>query len=406
MKPETLAAAEHFIENETEFHLGFLPTEQSNPKTRSMEADFARSTADGVRTLQKPDRDVLAMAERVLGSPAFARMADDGIRTVRNGGRIVFSGCGATGRLSILLESMWREYFAPAGDPLADAAAGIMTGGDYALVKSVEAFEDYQNFGRRQAADLGIGPKDMLVAITEGGETSSVIGTVKESAERGAAVYLLFNNPAALLRERLVRCREVIDDPRVTVLDLSCGPMALAGSTRMQATTSEQLVGGALLETVLAGLEGRPAPEFAAEFGRVLDHLESEESVRQLAEAIDFEAELYRGGGKVTYLADDYLLDIFTDTTERSPTFMLPPFRRNDDTASPMPWAFVKNPLHTTRGTWRNMLHRAPRCLNWTRQDYIAMESPQKIVDNPPQIDAEAAPANRSGAGSLPTSKR
>ena len=84
MKPETLAAAEHFIENETEFHLGFLPTEQSNPKTRSMEADFARSTADGVRTLQKPDRDVLAMAERVLGSPAFARMADDGIRTVRN----------------------------------------------------------------------------------------------------------------------------------------------------------------------------------------------------------------------------------------------------------------------------------------------------------------------------------
>lgn len=390
MKPETLAAAEHFIENETEFHLGFLPTEQSNPKTRSMEADFARSTADGVRTLQKPDRDVLAMAERVLGSPAFARMADDGIRTVRNGGRIVFSGCGATGRLSILLESMWREYFAPAGDPLADAAAGIMTGGDYALVKSVEAFEDYQNFGRRQAADLGIGPKDMLVAITEGGETSSVIGTVKESAERGAAVYLLFNNPAALLRERLVRCREVIDDPRVTVLDLSCGPMALAGSTRMQATTSEQLVGGALLETVLAGLEGRPAPEFAAEFGRVLDHLESEESVRQLAEAIDFEAELYRGGGKVTYLADDYLLDIFTDTTERSPTFMLPPFRRNDDTASPMPWAFVKNPLHTTRGTWRNMLHRAPRCLNWTRQDYIAMESPQKIVDNPPQIDAEA----------------
>ena len=390
MKPETLAAAEHFIENETEFHLGFLPTEQSNPKTRSMEADFARSTADGVRTLQKPDRDVLAMAEHVLGSPAFARMADDGIRTVRNGGRIVFSGCGATGRLSILLESMWREYFAPAGDPLADAAAGIMTGGDYALVKSVEAFEDYQNFGRRQAADLGIGPKDMLVAITEGGETSSVIGTVKESAERGAAVYLLFNNPAALLRERLVRCREVIDDPRVTVLDLSCGPMALAGSTRMKETTSEPLVGGALLATVLAGLEGRPAPEFAAEFGRVLDHLESEESVRQLAEAIDFEAELYRGGGKVTYLADDYLLDIFTDTTERSPTFMLPPFRRNDDTASPMPWAFVKNPLHTTRGTWRNMLHRAPRCLNWTRQDYIAMESPQKIVDNPPQIDAEA----------------
>ena len=42
----------------------------------------------------------------------------------------------------------------------------------------------------------------MLVAITEGGETSSVIGTVKEAVDRGCAVFLLFNNPAALLRER------------------------------------------------------------------------------------------------------------------------------------------------------------------------------------------------------------
>ncbi|MBS1372347.1 MAG: sugar phosphate isomerase [Lentisphaeria bacterium] len=405
MKPEVLAAAVDFIENETEFHLGFLPTEQSNPLTRSMEADFKRSTFDGVKTLQKPDRDVLAMARRVLASEAFARMAADGLSTVRNGGRIVFSGCGATGRLSILLESMWREYFSASNRPeYADCAASIMTGGDYALVKSVEAFEDYQNFGRRQAADLGMGGKDMLVAITEGGETSSVIGTVKEAAERGAAVYLMFNNPAELLREKLVRCREVIDDPRVTVLDLSCGPMALAGSTRMQATTSEQLIGGALLESVAAKLEGRELPDFAVQFGQVLDKLESEEVRRMLADYIDFEASAYEKGGRLTYLANDYLLDVFTDTTERSPTFMLPPFRRNDDRVSPMPWAFVKNPLYPTRETWRNMLHREPRCLTWSAGDYIAMESPEKIVKNPPAIDAEAL--YRFEVGSEPAPER
>ena len=71
-----------------------------------------------------------------------------------------------------------------------------MTGGDFALVKSVEFFEDFQSFGRHQVRDLGLGSNDMLVAITEGGETSSVLGTVFESVERGLKVFLLFNNPA------------------------------------------------------------------------------------------------------------------------------------------------------------------------------------------------------------------
>ena len=36
--------AHDFIENEGQFHLGFLPTEQSNPITATLEEDFKRST--------------------------------------------------------------------------------------------------------------------------------------------------------------------------------------------------------------------------------------------------------------------------------------------------------------------------------------------------------------------------
>ena len=385
-------AARNFLENETEFHLGFLPTEQSNPITRNLDRAFASATSEGVRLLQRADREVLPMARKIFVSQEFRRMVETGVRTVKGGGRIVFSGCGATGRLSILLESMWREHCAThPGSGRADSVASIMTGGDYALIRSVEFFEDYQSFGRRQVADLEMGEKDMLVAITEGGETSSVIGTVKEAVERGSAVFLLFNNPAALLRERLVRCREVIDDPAVTVLDLCCGPMAVAGSTRMQATTCEQLVGGALLETILAERNQElPAPEnFADSFERVLDHLESADSVAAIAGEIDFEAETYSRHGKVTYFANAYLLDLFTDTTERSPTFMLPPFRRKDDPAAVPSWAFVKNPCYSTRETWRHMLRRAPRCLEWTPADYITMGAQEKIVAAPPRIGVE-----------------
>ena len=52
-----------------------------------------------------------------------------------------------------------------------------MAGGDYALIKSVEGFEDFTAFGKKQIADLGVSAKDVVFAITEGGETSFVIGT-------------------------------------------------------------------------------------------------------------------------------------------------------------------------------------------------------------------------------------
>ena len=42
----------------------------------------------------------------------------------------------------------------------------------------------------------------------------------------------------------------MIEDARITKLDLFCGPMALTGSTRMQATTSELLVAGGLRDCV------------------------------------------------------------------------------------------------------------------------------------------------------------
>ncbi len=399
MKPEVLAQAKQFAEEETAFHLGFLPTEQSNPISAHVDADFARATADGVKTLLAVDAGVVPMAERVLASDAFQALADAMTDTLYHGGTIVFSGCGATGRVSIILETMWRRFFAarheeltPPERQLAHQVKSIMTGGDYALIKSVESFEDYAEYGRRQVRDLGINGADMLVAITEGGETSSVLGTLAEAADRDAKCFLLFNNPAELLAARLERCRQAIENPKVTVLDLFCGPMAIAGSTRMQATTAEQLIAGAALEIAL----GRIIPrfrqsdfDFAAAYRKLLADLNRPEAVAAIADYIDFETDVYRRGGKITYFADDYLLDIFTDTTERSPTFMLPPFRNMHETALPQSWAFVKNPLYDTRKTWAATMHRMPRCLEWKSADYRDMNAPAHVAAAPPAIRLE-----------------
>jgi N-acetylmuramic acid 6-phosphate etherase len=265
-----------------------------------------------------------------------------------------------------------------------------MTGGDFALIKSVEFFEDFAEGGRRQAAALNVGEGDTFVAITEGGETSSVLGTLKYAAENGAKCFLVFNNPADLLRGYLDRCREAIDNPKVTVLDIYCGSMSLAGSTRMQATSSEQLLGSCALEAALVRMMPRFAKETAKDytvaFEKLLAGLESPGGRAGLVKAIEFEKGVYEKHGRITYLADKCMLDLFTDNTERSPTFMLPPLRSRRDRHLAQSWAFVKNPLHPTVECWNEMMRRHPRCLEFTSEDARSLKMPQRFIDSPPLI--------------------
>ena len=408
------AKARDFIDNEKQFQLGFLPTEQSNPITATLEEDFRRSTLAGVQCLQRGDRQMPITMRHVFSSPQFRALVDSMVetitapvptrtikqsnnQTIKQFPRIIFSGCGATGRLSILLESMWRDFFyrradelTPEERALADRSASIMTGGDFALIRSVEFFEDYAEGGRRQAAALQVGEGDTFVAITEGGETSSVLGTLKYAAEHGARCFLVFNNPAELLRGYLDRCREAIDNPKVTVIDLYCGSMSVAGSTRMQATSSEQLLGSCALEAALCRVLPRFAKETAEDytlaFERLLSGLESDAGRRMIAGEIEFEKGVYEAGGRITYVADKCMLDLFTDNTERAPTFMIPPLRSSRERNCAQSWAFVKNPLHATEACWSEMMRRHPRCLEFTSDDARSLGMPRNFIDNPPLI--------------------
>ena len=401
--------AESFLNNEKQFHLGILPTEQSNPKTRNLDLKFASSPTEGIQTLLSVDRDVHKMAQKILGGIEFQRMVEAGEDAISGGKKIVFSGCGATGRLSILLESMWRCFFRNLRinyppiygktKKFENSVFSIMTGGDYALIRSVEYFEDYAEFGKQQVKERGITEGDVLIAITEGGETSSVLGTVTEAADQGAKVFLLFNNPSDILSRHIERSRKVIEDSRVTVLDLFCGPMALAGSTRMQATTSEQLIAGAALESILTAtfkqilskdeLEKLHIKEidYARAFNDLLDELVVDQTTEIIGDLINLEKNVYQKNGLITYFANEFLLDIFTDTTERAPTFMIPPFRKFDDSVSPPSWAYVKNPLLATADAWHHVLGRPPRCLDWDSKLYHRMGVSNTLAVAPPLLD-------------------
>ena len=95
-----LEKAEDFIKNETQFHLGVLTTEQSHPKTRTLSQTLAVDVPAGMRQLYSVDDDLPPVLKKTIASEEFAKLEGAIYQSLSKGGKVSFSGCGATGRLS------------------------------------------------------------------------------------------------------------------------------------------------------------------------------------------------------------------------------------------------------------------------------------------------------------------
>jgi N-acetylmuramic acid 6-phosphate etherase len=398
--------SDEFLKISGQFKLGVLVTEASHPVTANLSETAKVDIAAALKMLLDVDADVMRKFREFVASRRAEGIRDVLTSALKNGGRIFFTGCGSTGRLSILLDSVWRDFWQQQAARGAQPAAGlpsewenrtfsVMAGGDFALIKSVEGFEDFTAFGRKQMADLQVGAKDVVFAITEGGETSFVIGTAWAGVEAGAKVYFVYNNPDEILCEHVERSREVIQDPRIEKINLTTGPMAITGSTRMQATSIQLCVMLTILEMVVRELAGRPMDDLAGYFLAQLESayadLLSPEFLQSLASLVSLEETTYRGGGKNSYFADRFGIDVLTDTTERSPTYCTPPFRKFDDDRATESWAFLFVPEDWTDKAWEGILKRKPRCVEWREseiRELVAEENIERTLETVQKISS------------------
>ena len=381
--------SEQFLKISAQFKLGALVTEGSHPVTANLSEVAKHDIAAALKLLFEVDADVVNKFREFVEAGRAEAIAATVLATIKNGGRIFFTGCGSTGRLGILLDSVWRDFWQRRKPDFAGAADyeqrtfSVMAGGDYALIKAVEGFEDFTAFGKKQIADLGVSAKDAVFAITEGGETSFVIGTAWQGVSVGAKVYFVYNNPGDILCEHVQRSREVIQDARIEKINLTTGPMAITGSTRMQATSIQLCVMLTILEIVvrdLTGVESAPAPnQFLEKLVELHARLKSPELLSSLAEFVALEEKVYRGGHRNNYYADRLGIDVLTDTTERSPTYCTPPFRKFDDVTASESWAFLFLPDDWTDTAWQNILKRKPRCLEWSEKEVRALVDEEKV---------------------------
>jgi len=393
-----------YVVRKTPFQLHTLLTEERHPKTWTLSERIPSSTEAGLTMLLGVDEDIAAKLESLASRPDdLVRLANAVEAAILGRRTIYIYGCGATGRLAKQMESsFWRPFWSRlkaqpdlwakvkhrVSPEVESSLIGEMTGADRALISSLEGFEDLPLIGRLQLADRGIGRGDLVICVTEGGETSSVIGTVLaaldqwkaapdfDPAESRKRLFFVYNNPDDRLRP-FERSRLVLDEPGITKINLTTGPQAITGSTRMQATTIETFVIGSALEAaverVLRGALNKKDMirlGFAAETtiaGRLRDFgpllREVKRAIPAIAALTDLEAATYAAGRFSTVYAGLGLITVFIDSTERSPTFRLYPL---DTVREPKRrcWIQVWTEAADAQAAWRSFLGRPFRGLD------------------------------------------
>lgn len=380
-----------YVDNKQQFQLHTLLTEQRHRETMDLSRRIGADTVAGLQALFAVDRDVARTMDAVASDPQRLRLMQQASqsmqRALRDGHRIYFYGTGSTGRLAETLESgLWRPFWQRAAampfwpkieqalPGIADRVRGEITGGDRALISSLEGFEDLQLIGRLQLQDHGIGAGDVVFAVTEGGETSAVIGTALRGAEVNgndpARTWFVYNNPDEVLLP-FERSRRVIEDDGITKINLATGPQSITGSTRMQATTTSLYALGVVMEDAIRHLlaplldaEQMRALGFASDAdiaSRLRHFAQLQKVVEGIAPALaawtDQESGAYARGRYATYLAGRALMPVFVDVTERAPTFRLAALDRND-AAERRSWIQVWAPTDDAAQAWQMLLHR------------------------------------------------
>lgn len=155
----------------------------------------------------------------------LAAIVDEAADRIRSGGRVHYFGAGSSGRIAILDAAELIPTFGLA----AGTVIAHLAGGPGAMERPAEGAEDDPARGAADAAEVTAA--DLVIGLSASGRTPYVAGALAAAAAQGAFTALVTCNPGSPLR-RSARAAVVADT----------GPEAIAGSTRLKATSALKLI--------------------------------------------------------------------------------------------------------------------------------------------------------------------
>jgi N-acetylmuramic acid 6-phosphate etherase len=158
--------------------------------------------------------------------PALVRAVESAAGRLRQGGRLIYAGAGASGRLAVQDGVELHPTF---GWPR-ERLCYLIAGGEAALVRSIEGAEDDAAAAGAAVAVLALTGTDVVVAVAASGRTTFTCAVQRGARTAGALTVGVANNPGTPL----------LEEAEIPIL-LATGPEFLAGSTRMTAGTAQKI---------------------------------------------------------------------------------------------------------------------------------------------------------------------
>ena len=199
-----------------------IKTEYRNPGTMNIDK---MSSLEMMKAMQRENVNAALAVESELES--IARAVDEISARMKNGGRIIYVGCGTSGRLGVLDAAECPPTFGVSRDTV----IGIIAGGYGALVDASEGAEDNFEAGVNDVAAYNITANDTVVGISVAGGASYVCGALTKAKEHGALTVAISSNEGCKI--------EGIADIGIHP---DTGAEAITGSTRLKAGSAHKMI--------------------------------------------------------------------------------------------------------------------------------------------------------------------
>jgi len=203
--------------------LEHLTTEARNPASEDLDGLTAQQI---VQLINSEDAKIAsAVAEQ---SEAIAQAIDVIADRLENGGRLIYTGAGTSGRLGVLDASECPPTFGT--DP--EMVQGIIAGGPAALTSAQEGAEDRLEKAREDLDARGVRAGDFVVGIAASGTTPYVRVALEHAKSLGARTAIVACSPPPA---------NTLAAADIAIVAVT-GPEVVTGSTRLKAGTATKLI--------------------------------------------------------------------------------------------------------------------------------------------------------------------
>lgn len=208
----------------------FLGTEANNKASRGIDV---KPIPEIIDIILEVDKEVIKAVHDARKD--ISRVAEMCLKSVREGGRIIYVGAGTSGRIAV--QDVVELYPTYGIGP--ETFLCLIAGGESALKQSIEGAEDDVSAAVREIRALGVKKLDIVIGISASGRTPYVIESIRHANNIGCTTIGITNNHGS-----------DISKVATYTIRLATGPEVIQGSTRMKAGTSQKMVLNAISTAV------------------------------------------------------------------------------------------------------------------------------------------------------------